>query len=713
MAYSDPKNLSTKDRTELLTKLDNYFRSALDHPTWVSWRKNALKCFQYKEGDQWTKEELAILKERKQPPTVNNQISVTIERMVGQFVKQKVRIAYRGRNDPQDKPVAEALSDTLLFIRQNNSLEFEEREMADDGFTAGFGVLETEVTFDDTFQPQIIICHRNPFEIYPDPYSRRYDWNEDANFICDAKWTDLDEAVEKFPAHAKELRQIIGTTSPTLTGDMGSSAAVDAFKKENYVDDKTNRLRLVRCQYKIKEKESICLFGDGTVVNKGKLTLTEPDGTERQITKKQLEDLKASGIKYRELDRIKNKIRVGIFCANVLLEHTEVETRRFSFIPYFVHRKQSGEPYSLVFIALTMQDAINHRESKAIHLLNNNRTFYEKGAVIDKALHASEMSRSDGQVELERGYFDKFKVDEHEDIGQIHFSMHNAAKNDFRQITGINPDAMGEKSEMRSGIGVARKQAMTEIIIAPIFDNLRRTRKILAINVLELIQNNFTERKIFYITDDLGASKAITLNDGQNGEINSVKQGIYDVVVEDLPDTTTMQQEQFDILANMLPQILPFGPFWTKIMFQVSNLRNKDEIVKQIEQMSQPPPTDAKFSVALQWSELTPQEKAAFAIKKLGMPELAAIEMQSGTQPAHITKAQGDQAKEQLKAEGEKQKIQGEMAKTKMEIGKAAMDMTFEREKHQMEMEKKQLEIAQTRAEGAAENGNEGNSDSA
>ncbi|HEY4715089.1 MAG TPA: hypothetical protein VIH31_01120, partial [Candidatus Paceibacterota bacterium] len=197
MAYSESKSKNGKETSsdqELLVQLDEWIRADIEHPTWVSWRENALKCFRYKENDQWTKKELAELEERGQPPTINNQISVTINRLVGQFVKIKTRIGYRGRNQPQDQSVAEALTDTFLYIRQANALEFEEVEMADNGFTGGFGVLETYVEFDDIGQPEIKVRSEDPFSIFPDGWSRRYDWNEDATRISRAKWMDAKDA---------------------------------------------------------------------------------------------------------------------------------------------------------------------------------------------------------------------------------------------------------------------------------------------------------------------------------------------------------------------------------------------------------------------------------------------------------------------------------------------------------------------------------------
>ena len=82
--------LSAKEEKELVAKLEEMFQSALDHPSWQEWRTQiAPKFYRYREGDQWTAAERKVLKKRHQPETVNNQVSLTINRLVGQFVKQK------------------------------------------------------------------------------------------------------------------------------------------------------------------------------------------------------------------------------------------------------------------------------------------------------------------------------------------------------------------------------------------------------------------------------------------------------------------------------------------------------------------------------------------------------------------------------------------------------------------------------------------------
>lgn len=703
MAYSNSKskngneNLKGKnlEDRELLVELDQWIRTDLDHPTWVSWRDNAVKCFKYKENDQWTTEELAELAKRGQPPTVNNQISVTINRLVGQFVKIKTRIGYRGRNYPNDEAVAEALTDTFLYIRQANSLEFEEVEMADNGFTGGFGVLETYVEFDNAGLPEIKIRSEDPFCIFPDAWSRRYDWNQDAQRVSRAKWMDVKDAQERWPDKKSEIRSLAYDNYLGLLGN------VEGFKNDNYIDANQHRVRPFEVWWKKKVKETICLFDDGSIVDKQTMTIKETNGPNRPISKKELEELKKTA-NYREIDRLSHKMHCAVFISGVLLEHKEMDREYFPFVPYFAYRKKSGEPYSLIFLALPMQDAINKRESKALHLLNTNQAIMEENAVENEDELAIQKARPDGIISLRPGYKEKFELHNNIELAATQFNMHNQGKVDFRHITGINPEALGEPSEVRSGVGIARKVAMTDLVIAPLYDNFRRTRILLARNILELVQKYYTEEKLFYILDDLKKTRAVALNKRQpDGTIqNDVKQGIYDVVAEDMPDITTLQQEQFQLLAQALPNILPFGPFWTKKLIQLSDIRNKDEFIKEIEAQSGPPPVEPKVNLTVQFDKLPPSERA-FYYMKMGSPEMAQVVMQENMPPTQILDIQVDQAKTVAAQQNIVLTAKTDAQKAMMDMAAKEMAVKAKGQMHEMDLEKKRMDIHATKVKTA------------
>ena len=662
----------TTERTQY-DRMERYFLSVLDHPMRKSWEANAIKCYQYKQGDQWTAAEKAVLKERGQPDTVNNQVRVTIDRLVGQFVKQRTRIGFRGRN-PQDDPSAQALTDVFLFIKQNNQMEYEEREMAEDGFTGGIGVEEVYVEFNEMYEPDIIVRHEDALNIFPDPESRRYNWNEDARFICRQKWMDVEEVKERYPEMAGKVSA--AASSGQADGLLGRT---DALQGKVYFDDKRERMRLVDCWYRVNTMTRL-LFYQGQLVETA------------SIGKREAARMQKDGA--QPADRMNSTIHMGTFSAGLLFEHKETDRKYYPFVPYYANRMKSGEPYAPILTALPLQDAINKRESKAIHLLSTNQAIFQTNSVADKAELAAEKAKPDGLIEVRN--LEQFQLHNNVELAVTQYNMHNDAKMAFRQVVGVNPEALGEKSEVRSGVGIARKQSMTDLIVLPLFDNFRRTRVILAKVILELIQKYYTQEKVFSITDDLGKARVIAINsaDPATGEVmNPIKQGVYDVVVEEMPDVTTIQEEQLQILTQSLPQMLPFGVGWAKILFQMSDLRNKEELIKQIDAMSQPPPPDPTFSVALSWTEMTATERAAFAAK-LGMPELAQAEMQEQPQPAHLVKAQSDQQREQ-------QKAQGDQVKMVMDVEKGKADLSNQREKHAMDMQKQQMGVQAAAAKAA------------
>ncbi|MDZ4345290.1 MAG: hypothetical protein U1E51_22970, partial [Candidatus Binatia bacterium] len=471
--------------------------------------------------------------------------------------------------------------------------------------------------------------------------------------------------------------------------------------------------------------ETICLFNDGSIADLQEMTLKRPDGQTQPVTKSELKELKRT-VEYREIDRLNHKMFCAIFLSGVLLEHKEVDRKWFPFVPYFAYRKKSGEPYSLIFLALPMQDAINKRESKALHLLNTNQAIMEENAVADENELAVEKARPDGIIKLRPGYKEKFELHNNLELASTQFQMHNQGKVDFRHITGVNPEALGEPSEVRSGVGIARKTAMTDLIIAPLYDNFRRTRILLARNVLELVQKYYTEEKLFYITDDLKKVKAIALNKkGPNGEVlNDVKQGLYDVVAEDMPDITTLQQEQFQILSQVLPTMIQFGPFWVKKLIQLSDIRNKEELIKEIEAQGQPPPLEPKINLSVQMDQLTPEERGFFYMK-MGSPEMAQVVIKANIPPTQVLEAQAGQQDAAAQAQGDKQKMMMDMVGKEMDLKAKGemhrMDIAAKGESHKMDMEKQRMGLHATKVKTALsivqakEKGNErkGNSDRA
>ena len=635
--FSAEKDLSVEEQSKLVTKLDNMFTYAADHPNWIRGRNNMIKCFQYREGEQWTAEELKELEDRHQPDTVNNQIAVVVNKLVGDLVSQRFRVGYVGRNAPVDEEVAKLLSDIFLYVRQSNDLEFEERDMAEDGFTCGFGVLDVYVTFDDLMQPEIKVRHEDPLIVFPDPDSRRYDWNEDARFVARARWWDIDEAVEVYPQQKAALKGLMHDGAG-LTGDMGTQlSSVDKFKGEHYVDEKKKRVRIIEVQYKKTKRENLLLIaGQGS----------RPYENVEEVAPL-IKQAKEQGREYRIIDRLNHDICVGVYAAGILLEHKVTAHKFFSLVPYYAYRRKTGEPYSLVTLALPMQDAVNKRESKALHLINTNQIIAEKSAVEDPAKVQQEAAKPDGYIEVKDGALrdQKFQINRNIELAQAQFSMHSRAIEDLYRILGMDPRMGQSTGEIRSGSGLQKKYAEGAKPILTLFDNVRRTRKVFARVVLDRVQKYFTDEKIFLITDDQNKSRTVGLTAPL---LEKIKTGQYDAIAQDLDDNETVQQEQFAILTQTLPQILQFGPYWTKKLIQLSSIRDKEAIMKEMDELSGPPPIEPRMSVQVNLDALTPIERAA-VWERAGAPDVA--QAVRAMQPMTTQEAKGsvELAKETIK----------------------------------------------------------------
>ena len=171
----DEVNLSRETEPETVCRLEKMFMSSLLSPVWKDWRKHADIDFQFYEGDQWTAMERAILEDRGQPVVTENLIKPKIERLLGQHQRQHSTVSVLGRNAPADEQTAAVTSDIFRWVDQVNGTEFEESDAIKDGYIGGFGVLEAVSDKDSDGNPCIKLRQENPFYIFPDPHSRRYD----------------------------------------------------------------------------------------------------------------------------------------------------------------------------------------------------------------------------------------------------------------------------------------------------------------------------------------------------------------------------------------------------------------------------------------------------------------------------------------------------------------------------------------------------------
>ena len=659
------------EQNQLLSKLDKYFISAIEHPTTRDFIKNAQKDFEFREGKQWTDDEKKELKDRGQPDITENEIKPKLDRLTGQYKKQKTRIGYRGRNVQQDEPIANTLSDLVLHIQQRSNYEFEEAEMFDDGIVSGVGWVEPYVTFDEIFSAEVKIRQHDCLNVFPDPFSKKYDLS-DAYFICIAKWVHIDEAKALYPNFADRLESYYN-----LVGIQGNLAGIDTLRNDNYVDTKNKRIRLVEIRHKKKIKQKVAVYSDPQTGMKSENLAGKSDAYVKKLLKQNPNT--------QIIEKLIENIEVCVFCGSILLEEKDLphDYQSFYLIPYYVYRKKSGEPYGVVRMLIDPQTEVNKRRSKALHLLNTNQTIAEQNAIPDEDAFRKELAKPDGIAIVRTGSLDKVKVEKNIEVAQTQMNLLGESKDAMQRIANIPNET--PSGEIRSGVGLARKEAMVQVPITPIFENLRRTRLLLGKHLYELMKQYYTEEKIFYITDSVNQARQVSLT---QEHIARMKESIYDVIVEEMPDTATIQDEQFQVITQLLQSFnLPpqLAMAMMPLVIEMSNVRDKKTILDKFNQMMQPSPVLPKMSLNLNWDALTFFEKATFA-QMLGQSQLAQMEMQTQTDPSFITKAKEGIAKTQIKAQADTQKNQLNPQDMQHSQDQHMMDMQHSQDQHTMKM---------------------------
>ena len=382
--------------------LDRWFRMAVDHPIRTNWLAHADTCYAFEQGDQWSAAEKSELHLRNQPPIVENEIRPSKERLIGQFRRQHTTVKYLGRNKP-DEQMANDYSDLHRQIDYVNGYPFVEAEVANDMLISGVGWMEVCVKDNELGQPQVRYRREDPFAVFWDPFSRAYDINEDARFLCRSKWLYEDDAINIWGVEkAGQIAQCISTSQPSAS--VLSLLDPDVLANRNwwnlYFDKRNGRFRPVEIWYKKRVTEKVIETKEGI-----KTVITDKN---KKAVKDAIEELPGALITERSVD----KLWVAVYCGGIILDGPKPYPYGdlFPLIPYWAYRKADGEPQGWVWGLIDPQREINGRRSKAVWSFNNRQTIFERNAIADKQNLAVEVARPDGQIELEPGKFDKFKM---------------------------------------------------------------------------------------------------------------------------------------------------------------------------------------------------------------------------------------------------------------------------------------------------------------
>lgn len=642
----------------------------------LEYLEKARRCRDYVNGKQWDPAIKAALAAVNRPAMTINKTYVTLCSILGEQIDLRTEIAFKGRyGAPSDN--ADALTKVFRYISDKNQLDWVRSEMFCDGAITSRGYVDVRMNFDKSITGDVKIGNVNSKNVLPDPDGSEYDpdeWND----IVVTKWYRPDDIEYLYNKEdADELRKrgestwAMGFDSIDEIRDrFGGTANFNAGSSDESTRESSRMIRVLERQYKklMKMKSFINIrTGDRQEIphtwddNKISLMLEQAQGAV-------IVD-----------DHVGHKIRWTVTAEDFVLFDDWSPYKHFTVIPYFPFFMY-GTTIGLIENILDPQEVLNKTVSQELHVVNttaNSGWKTKTGNIKNYTPDELESHGAKTGIVLE---VDDVTQTEKITPNQIPTGLDrlsSKAEGFIKSVSGRGDAQLGMTRADVSADQIEANNQMSDVGLRKSTDNLKRTDFLIARNVLDLIQEYYTDPRIMTIThDDLtGDQSEVKINwpDVESGEIqNDVTMGEYDVVVVSQNVKETLDQNNLELALKMREAGIDIP---AESIVENSNLIGKSKIIKAMREQAASPEAQLDKQVNQLGKQLTVAELKSKTSKNEADATLK--KAKAGEAVAKMQKeAQGDV--------GEQEKAQQEMA---LEQQKHDAEMQRDKEKHDQEMQ--------------------------
>lgn len=631
--------LDSASMTELHGKMLNYYRTELEIQ--AENRAEQATDEDYFDSIQVTAEQKAELDARGQPANVYNVIQQSVNWVTGSERRGRTdfKILPRGKEDAK---AAERKTKYLKYLSDVNRTPFHRSRAFEDAVKTGIGWLEVGVQDEDDGEP-IYDRYESWRNLIWDSSATEMD-GSDMRYQFRPKWVDEDVALAIF---SDRKAQISAAVSDSISygsyemydGDEAMDAAETGRGEGGIVGGVSThvrrRVKLIEGWYRMPE---VVMRIKGGAFN----------GQIYDESDKRHVEAREAGIPVTE--KVMMRVRVCIMTTRDMIWEGPSPYRhnRFKFIPIWGYRRgRDGLPYGMIRGLRDIQDDVNKRMSKALHILSSNKVIMEEGALPDEMSldeFADEIARSDAVIVKRKGYAMDINVDR--ELAPAHLDLASRNIQMIQQVGGVTDELMGRQTNATSGVAVQRRQEQGSLATSRFFDNLRLAEQIRGEIQLSLVEQYATEKKQFRVTNQRGGPEFVDINDGLPE--NDITRSKADFVISEADWRSTMRQaaaEQFgEMLNKMSPEVaLTMLDLWA----ETQDISNRDEVVKRIRQINGQRDPEA--------TEVSAEEQAAMQAKQQASAlQQAAMEANMKEQAARIAKLEAEAERIRAQTIGDK-----------------------------------------------------------
>jgi len=653
----------------------------------LNYLQKATRCEQFFAGQQWDSNDLALLRAYKRPALTINKILSTISNVLGEQIYNRTDIAFKPRNEGATADVADALTKVFMQIGDNNQLAWVRSDVFADGLIGSRGFFDVRLDATDSLRGEVRIEQLNPKNVLIDSDADEYDPDKWGDVIV-TKWMSIDQIELLYGKKNADLlrgrqesyfpygydaidrdRDRFGTPRTTYSYTTGTA----------HEDANARNIRVLERQWRKLDK--VAHFVD---IETGDMRAVAADWDEDRIAQHMQANPNLAMTK-----KLVRRIRWTVVADNVVLHDDWSPYKHFTVVPYFPYFRR-GATIGLVENLLGPQELLNKVSSQELHVVNTtansgwkvkrnslqNMTVGElenRGAQTGLVLELDELSNAEKILPNQTP----------SGLDRISYK----AEESIKTIAGVSDYMSGFAREDVSAKSVTANQKSGQANLAKVMDNMNRTDFLLARNVLDIVQAYYTEPRLLHITTDrlTNTMEQLEINQPtpEGTIINDMTLGEYAVVVTNQPERDTFEETQFDQALRLRMDAGVQLP--DKYLIQSSRLKNKAEILKEMEGDQDSPEAQQRAQMAMRMEEANVAQAEAAAQQKQADAQLKQARTQKEmAQLAAETGQSGAPDPELLR-------IEQEFA---MKREQMAMEFALKREQMEQELQLKREQMA-------------------
>jgi hypothetical protein len=459
------------------------------------------------------------------------------------------------------------MTESLLYVRDENKAQALKIQAVKDMLTTGLGVLKTTLNSDP--RKEIIQYKYIPWFLFNwDPHGSPDLDVLTTRYAFISPYVYLDDLKSMFPDKTKDIESV-GTSLRDTESYV--ETLVEQYNSEypvfNIAPD-ISRVQVHEIWYTQLEKKTFS-FHQGQYVE-------DPCG---------------------QCEAIVPQMYVATLLGDLVLQNkpSPFEHNEFPFAVYSAYLDRYYKPFGIVRQLRDPSIEVNKRRSMALALMSNRRVYVEEGAVENINRFYYEANRLDGLLITKPGKLGAAKIEELANLSSGQLQLLDRSEQEIQETSGINDEALGQYSNKRSGAAIQKSidQALTNL--AEIFENVKRAELSLGSLTKGMIQQFWRGRKILRVTDRaVGTEKFIEVNSGPH---NTLQDGNFDLVISANPLTDTAREKYLDTIYGAIQKAPAeaIGPLFA-LAIEIIDIPNKEQALDQIREATGVDPLDLSMT---------------------------------------------------------------------------------------------------------------------